>query len=250
MVTYIYDGSWEGLLTAIYQAYYSRETPDKILSREDCQSSFFQKNIAIVTDGAKAEKVSQSVISKISPQAWRHSLCAFLSEKDDVGTWIFHYLKFGWQIGPDVDRHLADPRVLKIHQLSQKVSFERHRMLGLIRFQQIEARPTFLYAPYAPDNNITALVAPHFARRLAGENWIIHDQKRGLAAFYNQKAWIIVDFDPEHLPEAGSEEVAYQQLWQAYFRQLSIEQRFNPQLQKKNMPMRYWRFLTEKNPLD
>ena len=248
MIIYIYDGTWEGLLTSIYQAYYSGQAPEKIRCREDLQTSFFEQNIIIVTDGDKAERVSQSVIRKISPEAWRHSLCAFLSENQDVGTWIYHYLKLGWQIGRDLDRHLEDPRVFRIHELAQKVTFERHRMLGLIRFQQIEATPPFLYAPYSPDHNITALVAPHFAKRLAGENWIIHDQKRGLAAFYNRTAWIIVDFVPDQLPQASREETEFQQLWQTYYQHLSIKQRFNPQLQKKNMPMRYWRFLTEKNP--
>lgn len=245
MVHYLYDGSWQGLLTAIHRAYYSHKPPDRILSGEDPQSNLFVENIIIVTDMALAEKVSLAARGKISPLAWHQALCAFLSEEAEVGTMIYRYWQYGWQVGRDLDRHLEDPRVRAIHQLADKVTKERHRMLGLIRFQQVEGQPPFLYAPYTPDNNITGLVAPHFARRLANEKWIIHDLKRGLAALYNQKEWLISDFQPEHLPQPGQTETAWQNLWQTYYRHLSIKERHNPLLQKKNMPMRYWQFLTE-----
>ena len=39
MLYYIYDGSFEGLLTAIYEAYYRRQHPDEILSIEDIQEN-------------------------------------------------------------------------------------------------------------------------------------------------------------------------------------------------------------------
>jgi len=245
MVHYLYDGSWQGLMTAIYHAYYSPKPPDKILSGEDRQSSLFVENIPIATDMDLAEKVSQAASRKISPLAWRQAFCAFLTENIYVGTMIYRYWQLGWQVGRDVDRHLEDPRVRAIHELADKVTTERHRMLGLIRFQQVEGQTPFLYAPYTPDNNITALVAPHFARRLASEKWIIHDLKRDLAALYNQKEWLITDFQPGHLPHPGQSEVAWQNLWQTYYRHLAIKERYNPNLQRKNMPMRYWKFLTE-----
>ncbi len=248
MVHFLYDGSWQGLLTAIYQAYCSPKEPDRILAEGDPQSELFVENIPIVTDMDLAEKVSQSARQKISPLAWRQALNAFLSEETEVGTMIYRYWQYGWRIGRDLDRHLEDARVRAIHQLADKVTKESHRMKGLLRFQQVEGQPPFLYAPYSPDNNITGLVAPHFARRLANEKWIIHDLKRGLAALYNQKEWLITDFHPEQLPQLGQSEVAWQNLWQTYYHHLAIKERCNPSLQRRNMPMRYWQFLTETHP--
>ncbi|NTW94650.1 MAG: DUF4130 domain-containing protein, partial [Chlorobiaceae bacterium] len=37
-----------------------------------------------------------------------------------------------------------------------------------------------------------------------------------------------------------------QALWQTFFRTIAIPDRKNPRLQKSNMPMKYWKYLTEK----
>ena len=40
MITYIYDGSFEGLLTSIYEAFYARIKPDDIKASEDYIENF------------------------------------------------------------------------------------------------------------------------------------------------------------------------------------------------------------------
>ena len=42
-------------------------------------------------------------------------------------------------------------------------------------------------------------------------------------------------------------EESYEDLWRVYFNAISIKRKTNIKLQKKNMPMRYWKHLTEKN---
>ncbi|AEF93672.1 hypothetical protein Desca_0792 [Desulfotomaculum nigrificans CO-1-SRB] len=244
MVIYIYDGSFEGLLTAIYEAYYRREQPEHLLARREFMPDLFSQPVYIDTDHIKSEKVFLSIENKISSAALRHVFYAFLSETEAVGTMIYNYLQLGWQVGSEVDRHLADDRVSKIHQLSQKVSRERHRMLGLIRFRQLAGG--IYYAPIEPDYNVTALVAPHFVRRLADQNWIIHDLKRGLAALYNQREWIMTEMDFTRSLVYEQKEHDYQQLWRQYFDSAAVPGRINPKLQRKYMPVRYWRHLIEK----
>lgn len=244
MLNYIYDGSFEGLLTAIYEAYYTGEVPENILTEGIMQTGIFDRNILISTDAEKAKKVYDSIKTKISPLSLEHAFHAFLSGHDSVGTWIYHYLKFGWKIGKQVDMYLSDPRVLKIHDLSRKATFECHRMLGLLRFMEID--DGLFYASMEPDNDIIRLIAPHFERRLSDQNWIIHDIKRCIAAVYNQNECIISSISVDYSPPVGEVEARYQKLWKEYFKKIAIQNRVNPTLQKQFMPVRYWKHLTEK----
>lgn len=247
MVGYTYDGSFEGLLTAVYEAYYRREAPEYILARaeieESIEGSLFVEQVHIPTDLTKSEKVYASIRDKISSQALHHVCYAFLSEMPGMEMNIFHYLKLGWKVGGKVDMHLADERVHRLHRLSMKVRTERHRMLGLIRFRLLSGN--IFYAPIEPDYHIVPLVAPHFARRMADQNWVIHDIGRGIAALYNQKEWIMTDLEnQQELAFVGDEE-NYQELWKGYFKSMAIQGRINPKLQRRFMPARYWSHLVE-----
>lgn len=244
-IYYTYDGSFDGLLTAIYEAYYRREKPEKILLEEDYQENLFLKRVHIHTDREKAKRVYNSIKSKISNESLKNIFYTYLSELEDLGTWVYQYLKLGWKIGKHIDLNLADDRVLVIHKIRLKIDREKHLMLGLIRFRRLQGN--IYYAPIEPKFNIVGLVAPHFVDRLGEENWVIHDVKRGIGAVYNGEEWIIRDIDLDAELEYGNDEFIYQKLWQEYFKSIAIKNRINPKLQKRNMPMRYWRYLVEKN---
>lgn len=245
MITYIYDGSFDGLLTSIYEAFYSDIKPNEIVIKEDFIQSFIVEKKEIETNVDKATKVYKAIEKKISPESLRKVFYVYLSELTDSGRFILRYLQLGFKIGKDVDSHLANADVLNMDKISRRVGKERHRMTGLIRFKKI--KDDILYAQIEPDSNIVALLAPHFKERLKNENFIIHDTRREIAVFYNKKEWIVKDIEkPDPFLVRDSEEV-YEDLWRTYFKSISIETKTNPKLQKKNMPMRYWKYLTEKN---
>jgi len=245
MIYYIYDGSFDGLLTAIYEAYYRKEKPQRILFEEDYQENLLVDKIYINTDIEKAEKVYNSIKTKISNRALKNVFYTYLSEGEDIGTWIYQYLKLGWKIGKNVDYNMADERVLNIYKARRSVDREVHLLLGLIRFRRLEEK--IYYAPFEPKFNVVGLVAPHFVERLSDQSWLIHDVKRGIGAVYNGEEWIIRDIDIDKELKYGEDELAYQRLWKEYFKSIAIKNRINPRLQKRNMPMRYWRYLVEKN---
>lgn len=245
MLYYIYDGSFDGLLTCIYEAYYRKEIPEKIVSKEDYQGNLLSREIHIDTNDEKAKRVYDSIKNKISKQSLENVFYTYLAEIPDLEIWIYKYLKLGWKIGRSIDLNLTDDRVLKIHKTRLSVDRERHRMLGLIRFRLLDEN--IYYAPFEPQFNIVGLIAPHFAQRLSDQNWIIHDVKRGIGAVYNKEEWIIRDIDLKKDMEYGDEEIRYQKLWKEYFKSIAIKNRINPRLQKSNMPMKYWRYLVEKD---
>lgn len=244
MLNYIYDGSFEGILTCIYEAFYRHENPDRIIPGELPQLDMLDKSLHILTDNEKASRVYESIINKISSDALDNVYYAYLSEASESGKIIYEYLKLGWKMGGRVDLFLSDDRVLNIHKLSKKVGFERHRMLGLIRFSQ--CRDGIYYSQIEPDHNILQLLAPHFANRMADQNWIIHDIKRNLAAIYNMESWVLTSLTLDNLPSMSLDEEFYQSMWKQYFKSIAIATRLNPRLQIQHMPRRYWSHLVEK----
>lgn len=244
MIYYTYDGSFEGLLTAIYDAYYRKENPERIITLDNHQKDMFAKYIHIDTCPEKADKVYSSIKSKISNQALKNVFYVYLSELNDAGTWIYRYLKFGWKIGRRIDENLTDDRVQDVHNITRKIGREIHFMLGLIRFKKLEG--DIYYAPFEPQYNISALLASHFADRMSDQNWVIHDVKRNIGVLYNRERWIIKDINLTESLKLSDEEINYQKLWKEYFKSIAIKERINPRLQKSNMPMKYWKYLVEK----
>ncbi|ABO49817.1 conserved hypothetical protein [Desulforamulus reducens MI-1] len=245
---FLYDGSFEGLLTAIYEAYYRRERPDYIVAQDEFESDLFSNTITITSDQEKSERVYRAIEDKISYLTLQHVFYVHLSDLPERGTLIYHYLKLGWCVGPNVNHYLAEECVRRVLEISQKVRGERHRMLGLIRFERLQG--DLYYAAMEPDHNIVGLVAPHFVKRLSDQNWLIHDLKRKLAAVYNKKEWMLTSLDVPQTLIYDDKESYYQALWKNYFTSTAIQGRINPRLQKQFMPVRYWKHLVEKKPLD
>lgn len=244
MNTYIYDGTFEGLLTAIHEAYYIKEKPDSIVTEANYQENLLTKKIPIQTDYLKADKVSDSIIKKISYGAFRKVYCAFLSEIPESGMIIYKYLRLGWKVGREVDSYLALQEVLDMQAIFKKVSYEEHRMLGLIRFRKLEG--DIYYAPIQPDYNIVELLASHFAIRFNDQKFIIHDVGRSKAVVYNRKEWTICGFKANEILPFDVNEQDIQNLWKGFFNSIAIKTKINPGLQKRFMPKRYWKYLIEK----
>ena len=244
MLAYVYDGSFEGLLTAIYEAYYRKQGPELILNKKNLQVSLLDEYIFIDADPGKSDRVYASIRENISGESLQHVYYVFLSEHPEAGTMIYNYLKYGWKVGSKVNLHISDDRVFKVHEISQRVGHETNKLMGFVRFRQVEGG--LYYAPIKPDNNIVELLAPHFAERLADQSWIIHDVGRDIAALYNTRTWVISDFSVDELPAPTEEETENRRLWKEFFNTLAIPSRYNPKLQRQLMPRRYWDYLIEK----
>lgn len=244
MFAYVYDGSFEGLLTAIFEAYYRKEEPVSIVSEQGLQQDLLVQYVHINTDSGKSDRVYTSIWRNISNEALKNVYHTYLSENPDAGILVYRYLKLGWKMGSKVDLHLSDDTVFKIMDINRRLEFEVHRLMGFVRFRQVEGG--IYYAALSPDNNVVELLAPHFAERLADQKWIIHDVKRELAALYNMKTWIMSEFSAADIPGDTEEETRYVKLWREFFNTLAIPSRNNPKLQRQLLPRRYWEHLTEK----
>jgi probable DNA metabolism protein len=138
-------------------------------------------------------------------------------------------------------------------QIAMKVGKEGEYVRQFIRFQKLADGSYF--APVAPKYNALPLAIDYLQDRFAGQLWLVYDTKRRYGYYHDLKKTIEVLLeDDEHLIGGkldehlmDSNEKLFQELWKNYFKSLAIKERINPKLQRRNMPARFWKYLTEKS---
>lgn len=244
MIVYIYDSTFEGLLTCIYEAYYSNIKPESIYSELIYEYNLIDNVIKIETNEKKYLKVYEAIENKISKESLKKIYYTYLSESTESANLIFSYVRMGFKIGKDIELHKNNDIVLSIDKIAKNVSLERHRFTGFVRFKQVD---NILYSTIEPDNNIVSLLGEHFKNRLSNEYFIINDIKRDIALIYNKSCYYITKLDDNVIAYLNSNSDCgdYKYLWKNYFNSTNIKERENSKLQKRNMPYRYWKNLTE-----
>jgi len=138
----------------------------------------------------------------------------------------------------------GDRDACAVHEAAQKVQHEICRIRGLLRFAPGEDG---VYAALcAPDYFILPALGEHFRKRFGGAPWVIIDEKRRVCLRYTPKKqfeFFAIREIPEALknPQSGK----WEGLWRQYHKAINNEARSNPELQRKLLPQRYWKYLTE-----
>ncbi len=246
MVDYLYDGTFEGLLSCIYLNYYA-DRAEGIYEEKEYQASILSIPIIVTTDEKKAEAVYEGIRQKISEEALERVYRVHLSAHPGKENLILRYVRLGFRMGGGISSLHAHPDVLSMQELERRVNLERHRLLGLLRFSEIDG---ILFCRVEPDHDVIELMAGHFAARYRNERFIILDKRRSKAVFSENGLWYIAPFDPGKLPEIENGEKTYRELWKVYFEHIAIKERTNPRCQKNFMPARYWKNLVEIDTID
>lgn len=245
-IAHIIDGSFEGLLTSVFEAYSSRRFPAGICADDGYQLDFGQEQVHIRTDGAKASRVMAGILRKMGAAVYEQAWTAFLSNDATRHIKILRYLALGFQVGRALPDMLAEPAVMDVLELARPVARECNKLLGFVRFSIMENGAQF--SEIAPEHNQLPLLMPHFADRLPDVPFVLHDSRRKLAGLHGAGQWRIVVADGLRLPGYSDDELEWRKMWKRYFDALAIEERKNARLQMSLMPKRYWRGLTEMQP--
>ena len=242
MVDYLYDGTFEGLLTCIYHHYYT-EKASGIFHREAYQSTMLGGFREVEAEPEKAARVYNAIEEKLSPYDLKRIYKVFMSGVDHKETRILSYVRLGFVKGSGISLLHGDPIVYAVQEAEKKVNVEIHRLKGLIRFSEMGNR--VMYSPIEPDHDILEFLAEHFCDRFKHEAFLIHDVRRSKALAGYQGRWYIRRFTKEELAPLSEDEKEYSRLWKHYFENMAIKERINPRCQKNMMPVRYWKNLTE-----
>jgi probable DNA metabolism protein len=242
MRDYLYDGTFEGLLTCIHHHYYT-DKASGIFNKNNYQANMLTESMIIETEPDKATVVYEAILNKISPYDLRRVYRVFLSEEPEKEMKILRYVVLGFKVGSSISMLHGNPIVFDVQAIEKKIFVEKERMLQFVRFSVTE--DGVLYSQIEPDNDVLELLHVHFCDRFKNDPFIIHDVKRNKAMVAYQKNWYICDFTSDELPKLSDEEVTCRKLWKNYFENIAIKERTNPKCQRRSMPVRYWKHLTE-----
>ncbi|TAH68894.1 MAG: DNA metabolism protein [Anaerolineaceae bacterium] len=248
---FLCDNSIDGIFTAIYQAWSSGYGHSNIKIEEQCEKNsysnieLFSEYIIVETNFDQAVKVSNSIKTKISLEAYEMTCRVALSDYQGKGDLIYRFLILGFHIGKNIVSHLSNEVVNRVFKLNRYVSGEAHHLLGFIRFSEQENK--ILTSIIHPKNNVLSLVTPHFADRLPNERFVIFDGNRNVCSLHlPEKSWIIIEIPSMNLNDYDILiDDEYESLWKTFFDNIAIKERINPKLQRNNLPIRFRKDMTE-----
>lgn len=250
MTVMIYDGTFSGFLTTIFEVY-EYKFEEVIIQREsEYQAVLMDREHRVINDPEKSKRVWKGVGEKLSALALRSLYRSFLSEEKNMENVLLAYIKYVFSSSSSVEYDFSHPSVLKIQQVAKMVYREKHRMEAFVRFQL--TKDGLFYALIQPDFNVLPLIRKHFTDRYADQRWVIYDSKRKYGLYYdlNETTEIEMSFDdkkPDDVSAVYEEgEELYQELWKQYFSSVNIAARKNMKLHIRHMPKRYWKNLIEK----
>jgi probable DNA metabolism protein len=251
MTRLVYDGTFEGLLTAVYEIYERKLTTVKLEKGEYNINGLFENLIQITTNEVRAIRVLNGLKQKLSPIGIQRLYIAHLAGIENDDDTIVSFIRYAFDYNRNIEDDYGNKHVLRISKVVGMMRREKHRMEAFIRFQKLKDK--IYYAAIQPDFNVLPLLIKHFKNRYADQKWIIYDIKREYGLYYDlhDAEFISLEFSSvkgaNNVMAAFSEdEEIYQHLWKNYFNSVNIPARKNTKLHLRHIPKRYWKHLTEK----
>ena len=240
-IIYVYDGSFEGLLTAVFESFERHELPCSVVSESEFLPTLFSSRI-VVTDSAKADRVRRGIKNNAGEQIWNLVRLGYLTCLEDRGALINDFVHMAMHYGAGVTRMLADETVNRLSKAVRALTQESHKYKGFVRFS---VSGSALSAIIEPKNSVLPLLAAHFCDRYPNESFLIYDKTHRQALIWHNRQKLIVPLDDFEQPEAGEEERYLRALWKHFYDTVAIEERYNPSCRMNFMPKRYWSQLPE-----
>lgn len=238
-----FDSTFDGFLTVVHYTVKNRIRPVAIYPDGEAQLVLDCDILHIPTDITHADLVRRTLCDTIGFDGFKRAHHAFLAcDKDSFET-SYMYILYAFKHGKKLYDYRALPVINRAYQLQEKVLHEADRMKGFLRFAVMEGGVQ--YAPMEPENDILALIMPHFADRLKSIPFVIHDMLRHKAGVCNNGTWFIADATDLTPPPLSSDEQLYRSLWKNFYTAISIKERKNEKLQTQMMPKKYRKHMTE-----
>lgn len=244
-MTLVYPaGDFEAFLTAILETWIHR-APEWAIEPEGDDWYGNGPRKAVVADAQAAQRMAVGIEAQAGAEAWLVLGHAFRHGEGGKEALLAGFVRACVRYQTATLEHLTDPDVKNTLARARAVRAEAHRCLGLVRFQAVKDEGW--YGRFEPDHDVLGMLIGHFHRRMAGQDWVLHDCGR-------KKAWVCRAGVGQgvrgiQVPDNWSRdpgESAIQGLWREYFRTIAIQERLNLTLQRSKMPQKTWKHLVEK----
>ena len=237
----LYDGSFEGFLSLIYEVYYKKLKPTnihKILPNE----IIFDEIKDIKTDEENYKKVLQAIKSKFPKNILEKILNIFMCDSKDFEMALLEYIILGFKDVKQLN-NINNSCVFYLNSLEKELFKNVHKMYAFIRFEELE--DSSLYAKLECKFNVIYFLAKHFLKRFNNQDFIIHDINRKVAFIKIKENYSIQEVAFFDEPSYSSSEEKFQKLWKSFFKGVTIEERLNPKLQQQLVPLIYRTYMSE-----
>lgn len=245
-VAYCHDGSLEGLLSAVFEAYARREDPQDIAPEGALQMRLGQSVRFIETDQSRAERVRKGIVRACGKAGFAKVAQASLADSPQAGTTVYRFVRRAMAqaaSGKNALAETAHPAVEPLLGLARAVANERHRLLQFLRFEHLEN--DLWFARCNPRASVVPLVMDWFSGRFNTQPFVIFDETHRLAGVYGGREWHLAKTEDVSPPALAQEERLMQLAWKRFYDTVAIEARYNPELRRQFMPKRFWKHLTE-----
>ena len=237
----LYDGSFEGFLSLVYDVYYQKLQPSSIVSVMP-QTLLHDDIYTCAYDAQKSDKVLEALQKKFTKENFACVLNTFMCEKSGFEMALLEYIVLGFKSQKNL-QNINELCVFTIQNLQKELFRNVHKMSGFLRFEELEDGT--LYAKLQSKYQLLYFLGKHFAKRLHTQNFIIHDINRKLAFIHHDKKSAlreVADFD---MPTLSKDEQKFKDLWQTFFDTIAIESRKNAKLQQQLVPLIYRVYMNE-----
>jgi len=249
----VYDGTFEGYLTVVFECYSRKLEPMNIASEKNLQETMFVEKEFIHTNVAHSDRVWKGLQQKLSAELNQLPYSAWLSNETGIEMALLHFIRMAFASPVPIESNFGDMDVLMVRKAARRVMKEAMRMLQFIRFQQ--TLDDIYFSAISPDYDVMPMTLKHLKERFADQLWVVYDLKRDYGFFYNRETIEEITLNEKSFNTKNGEvplnmlqedEAFYQTAWKGYCKNITIRERLNLKLQKQHMPKRYWKFLPEK----
>lgn len=243
----VYDSTFEGFLTCIFEAFSRHAVPAAIEPSASCQLSLLHPVEEVPTDIERAYRVRRGISVKLGEDVYESVRRVYLSDEQDKGIVSLRYLMLMFRSGRSARSDLANPTVADFTRIDRAVSNESHQNKQFLRFARI---PAGIYvARISPKANVVPLMMDYFAARFNTQPFMIYDEVHHMAGVFDTHRWRLVRADEVDVPDEEDDEREYQRMWKRFYDAICNDERYNPGLRRQLMPKRFWGQLSEMNPL-
>lgn len=237
----VYDGTFEGFLSLIYEVYYQKLKPKNIYKTLPNEMIFDEiKEIETIEENSK--KVLDS-IKKIFP---KDIVCKilniFMCDTKEFEIALLEYIILGFKNTKQLF-NINNSSVFYLETLEKELFRHVHKMTGFIRFEELEDGT--LYAKIQTKFNVAYFLGKHFIKRFNNQNFIIHDIERKIAFVKIENHISIENIASFETPNLSQNEAKFQKLWSSFFSSVSIKERTNLKLQQNLVPLIYRTYMNE-----
>ncbi len=246
----VYDGSFNGFLTAVFVGFEEQLTVADIRKNSSAQNGLFSEIQTVFTQMDKAKRVWSGIQNK-SSNVIKQVYFTYLSESKGIEVLLYNYIKRLFNSGLD---SLEQPSAsFKIKQLASLVEKEKNRVEATLSFES--TADGIYFTNISPDHNVLPLISKYFRSRYSDNPWIIYDIKRKYGIYYNGTGVEMVTLDLSEMYSLNEinahllqgETLDDHKIRTNYFKNAQITSLINRKLFVQPVPNRFRSYVQEKH---